>query len=75
MFNFFYFLEKITSQSFRKDRPEDLIDKKNKSVKNIPKIQVDFEIDENYEDEPRRRKMESTERQLFNLFEERGIIL
>lgn len=36
------------------------------------KIQVEFEDDENYEDEPRRRKMESTERQLFNLFEERG---
>lgn len=49
-----------------------MIDKKNKSVKHIPKIQVDFENDENYEDEPRRRKMESTERQLFNLFEERG---
>ena len=49
-----------------------MIDKKNKSVKHIPKIQVDFENEENYEDEPRRRKMESTERQLFNLFEERG---
>jgi len=52
-----------------------MIDKKNKSVKHIPKIQVDFENEENYEDEPRRRKMESTERQLFNLFEERGIQL
>ena len=65
-------IEKITSQSLRKERPEDLIDKKNKSVKIIPKIQVDFENEEIYEDEPRRRKMESTERQLFNLFEERG---
>jgi len=34
---------------------------------------VEFENgQETYEDEPRRRKMESTERQLFNLFEERG---
>lgn len=57
----------------RKDRPEDMIEKKNKSVTQIPKIQVDFENEEPYEDEPRRRKMESTERQLFNLFEERGI--
>lgn len=44
--------------------------KKHFTDKNIP--QIDFENNVNFEDEPRRRKMESTERQLFNLFEERG---
>jgi len=43
--------------------------KRHNSVKNIS--QIDFQDNLNY-DKPKRIKMDSTERQLFNLFEERG---
>ncbi len=39
-------------------------------MKNIP--QIEFQDNGNYDEQPKRRKMDSTERQLFNLFEERG---
>jgi hypothetical protein len=41
-------------------------------VKNHGNFNIAFEGDNFDESEPRRRKMESTERQLFNLFEEKG---
>jgi FKBP12-rapamycin complex-associated protein len=66
--------EKITSESLRNERPDDIkITDKRKSVKIVPAIGAEFNATEFDDTEPRRRKMESTERQLFNLFEERGI--
>jgi FKBP12-rapamycin complex-associated protein len=66
--------EKITSESLRKDRPDEIKAIKTKSLNPQPKLKIDFEAGDGYEEsEPRRRKMGSTERQLYNLFEERGI--
>lgn len=57
----------------KKDRPDELKPNKQKSLKQQTKINIEFTGDHFDESVgPRRRKMESTERQLFNLFEERG---
>ena len=60
--------EKITSESLRKDR----VDEIKKNIKEIPKLKIELPKEQFDESEPRRRKMESTEKQLYNLFEERG---
>ena len=62
----------MTSHSLRNDRPDEIpINQNKKSVKQLTKIDLSEE-DQEVQSEPRRRKMGSTERQLFNLFEERG---
>jgi FKBP12-rapamycin complex-associated protein len=44
-----------------------------KSTKQMTRIELsNQQLSEDFEDEPRKRKMGSTERQLYNLFEERG---
>jgi hypothetical protein len=68
-------LEKITKNSLRKEgmneiRASSSVDYKQNFIK-INNIIKEFDGNNMY-DSPRRRKMESTERQLFNLFEERG---
>ena len=68
---------KITSESLKKDRPDEIrLNQKVKSYKPLPKI-GEFEPVENFDEDsaPRRRKLESTERQLFNLFVERGNLI
>lgn len=65
--------EKITSESLRNDRPDEIKAIKTKSLNPQPKLKIDFEAPDVFdESEPRRRKMGSTERQLYNMFEERG---